>query len=164
MISLIAAIGKNNEIGKGNTLLFTIPADMKHFKETTTGHSVIMGRKTFESIGRALPNRKNIIITRDSNFKLDGIDNIEIKHSLIDALEPFKDKEEVFIIGGGEIYKQAIEKADKLYITEVEAEDKDANSFFPIIDKEIWKETKREDFKKDEHNPHNYSFVEYNRK
>lgn len=162
MISLIVAIGKNNELGKENKLLWSLPADMKHFKETTSGHTVIMGRKTFESIGKALPNRKNIVITRDTNFQSEGI---EIAHSLEEALELFKNTdEEVFVIGGGEIYKQAIEKADKLYITHVEAEDKDADSFFPIIDKEIWQETKREDFKKDDKNPHDYSFVEYEQK
>lgn len=163
MISLIAAIGKNNEIGKGNTLLFNMPADMKHFRDTTQGHSVIMGRKTFESLPNgALPNRRNIIITRDTEYKSEGV---EVVHSLDEALKLFENnEEEIFVIGGAEIYKHAIDKADKLYITHIDAEDKDADSFFPIINKEIWIETKREDFKKDDKNKYNYSFVEYNRK
>lgn len=162
IISLIAAIGKNNEIGKGNTLLFNMPADMKYFRDTTRGHSVIMGRKTFESLPNgALPNRRNIVITRDTEYKSEGI---EVVHSLDEALKLFENnEEEIFVIGGAEIYKQAIEKADKLYITHIDAEDKDTDSLFPIVDKEIWVETKRENFKKDESNPHDYSFVEYKR-
>jgi len=167
MISLIAGIGKNNEIGKGNTLLFNMPADMKHFRDTTRGHSVVMGRKTFESLPNgALPNRRNIVITRDTEYNKDlpaeQAGNIEIVHSLEQALKLFENTdEEVFIIGGAEIYKQAIEKADKLYITHIDSEDSEANAFFPIIDREIWQETKREDFRKDENNPFDYSFVEY---
>lgn len=162
MFSLIAAIGKNNELGKDNTLLWNMPNDMKYFRETTRGHSVIMGRKTFESIGRPLPNRRNIVITRDMNYTKEGI---EIVHSLDEALKIFENKnEEVFIIGGAEIYKQAIEKIDKLYITEIDGEFPEADTFFPIIDKEIWKETKKENHTKDETNPYEYAFVIYERK
>jgi dihydrofolate reductase len=163
MISLIAAIGKNNEIGKGNTLLFNMPADMKHFRDTTRGHAVIMGRKTFESLPNGpLPNRRNIIITRDAEYNCEGI---EVVHSVDESLKLFENsEEEIFIIGGAEIYKQAIEKADKLYITHINAEDKDADSFFPIIDKEVWQETKREDSSADEKNIFDYSFVEYVKK
>ena len=162
-ISLIAAIGKNNELGRDNTLLWDMPADMKHFRNTTRGHSVIMGRKTFESLPNGpLPNRRNIIITRDTEYKSEGI---EVVHSLDEALELFENKdEEVFVIGGAEIYKQAIEKGDKLYMTHIDAEDKEADTFFPIIDKTLWQETKREDFSADEKNIFNYSFVEYEKK
>jgi dihydrofolate reductase len=193
-LSLIAGIGKNNELGKGNTLLWHMPKDLKHFKEITSGKTVIMGRKTFESIGRPLPNRRNIIITRDKEYNTEGIeivysliDAIEkvksenesfiiasmreytisipsVLYSLIDAIEKVKSENESFIIGGAEIYKQAINKADKLYITHIDANDKEADSFFPIIDKNIWKETRREDFKKDNENIYDYSFVEYIRK
>ena len=151
MISLIAAIGKNNELGKGNTLLWSMPADMKHFQETTRGHTVVMGRKTFESIGRPLPNRKNIVITRDENYSRQ---NIDIARSLEEALELAKleKNEEIFIIGGAEIYKQAILLADKLYITHIDAEDKNADVFFPKIDKREWRgvfpEKKQPDGKK----------------
>jgi dihydrofolate reductase len=159
-ISLIAAIGKNNEIGKGNTLLFNMPADMKHFRDTTRGHTVIMGRKTFESLPNGpLPNRRNIVITRDKEYNSEGS---EVVHSLDKALKLFENTdEEVFIIGGAEIYKQSIEKGDKLYITHIDAEDKEADSFFPIINKEIWKIKSREDFPADEKNIFDYSFVEY---
>ena len=163
MISLIAAIGKNNELGKKNTLLFNIPLDMKHFRDTTRGHTVVMGRKTFESLPNGpLPNRRNIIITRDIEYRKEGI---EIVHSLDEAMKLFENKiEEVFIIGGAEIYKQAINLANKLYMTHVEGEDKEADAFFPIIDKNIWKEIKKESFSSDEKNPYDYSFVEYERK
>jgi dihydrofolate reductase len=160
MISLIAAIGKNNEIGKGADLIFKMPADMKHFRDITSGHTVLMGRKTFESIGRALPNRRNIIVTRDQNLKIEGA---EVVHSLGEALRQVEgdNEHEIFIIGGGEIYKETINKADKLYITKVDAEAKDADVFFPKIDKDIWRETKREEYNKDEKNIYDYAFVEY---
>jgi dihydrofolate reductase len=159
MISLIAAIGKNNELGKKNTLLWDMPADMKHFRETTKGHTVIMGQKTFESIGRPLPNRKNIVVTKDDSFKANGI---EISKSLENTLESFKNTtEEVFVIGGGQIYKQAIENADKLYITHVDMTDKDADVFFPEIIPIVWNETKHEEYKKDIENPFDYTFSIY---
>src|SRR3990167_9676374 len=117
MISLIAAIGKNNELGKGNTLLWHMPADMKFFREKTKGHPVIMGRKTFESLSGPLPNRKNIVITRDKTYLRHGVD---VVHSLDEATNLFKKDEEIFVIGGAEIYKQAMNIADRLYITHVD--------------------------------------------
>jgi len=161
MISIISAIGKNNELGKNNEILWKLPADMKHFKEITLGHPVIMGRKTFKSIGKALPNRKNIIITRDKNYKAE---NIEIAHSLEEALKLFQTNGEIFIIGGAEIYKQAMEFADKLYITHIEAEDKNADSFFPKINLKEWGKTKSKKYIKDELNNYNLEFVEYIKK
>jgi len=159
MISLIAAIGKNNELGKGNTLLWHMPEDMKHFRETTRGHAVIMGRKTFESLSGPLPKRRNIVITRDLDYKRDGI---EIVHSVDEALGLFKDdKEEIFIIGGGELYKQTMPLADRLYITHIEAEDKDANVFFSEIIPIIWDEISHEEHQKDEKNPFAYTFSIY---
>jgi dihydrofolate reductase len=159
MISLIAAIGKNNELGKGNTLLWGMPADMKHFRETTALHAVIMGRKTFESIGKPLPNRRNVVITRDVNYKRDGI---EVVHSLAAALDLFSDsKEEIFIIGGAELYKQTMEIADKLYITHIAAEDKAADAFFPEIIPIVWNEIKHEEHEADEKNPFAYTFSVY---
>ncbi len=159
MISLIAAIGKNNELGKGNTLLWSMPADMKHFRETTALHAVIMGRKTFESIGKPLPNRRNIVITRDINYKKEGI---EVVHSLNEALDLLPDqKEEVFIIGGGELYKQTMPIADKLYITHVDAEEKNADAFFPEIIPIVWNEISHEEHSADEKNPIPYTFSIY---
>ncbi len=159
MISLIAAIGKNNELGKNNKLLWHLPADMKHFRDTTALHAVVMGRKTFESIGKPLPNRRNIVITRDVNYKKGGI---EVVNSLAGALDKFPDqKEEIFIIGGGELYKQTMEIADKLYITHVNATDSGADTFFPEIIPIVWKEIKREEHKADDKNPFAYTFSIY---
>jgi dihydrofolate reductase len=168
ILSLISAVANNNVIGGGNTLLWNLPADMKHFRETTSGHTVIMGRKTFESIGRTLPNRRNIVITRDTNYVRD---DIEVVNSLEEALrlvsleqgkefEENQDEVEAFIIGGGEIYKQAIDKAQKLYITEVH-QDFEGDTLFPEIDKGIWREAHRQDCEPDEKNNIPYSFVEY---
>jgi len=157
MISLIAAIGKNNELGKGNDLLWHMPADMQYFRDTTRGHTVIMGRKTFESLRAPLPNRKNIVITRDENYKKGGI---EVVHSLQEALGQAQGESETFIIGGAEIYKQAISVADKLYITKIDAEDKDADTFFPTISPE-WREISKDEHKADEKNPYSYTFITY---
>lgn len=128
-ISLIAAIAKNNALGKDNKLIVRISADMKRFKALTSGHAIIMGRKTFESIGRPLPNRTNIVVTRDKGFKADGC---EVVHSVEEAVEVAKKVEdiEIFIIGGGQIYKQSITFADKLYLTIVEGEP-EADTYFP---------------------------------
>ncbi len=129
MISVIAAIGKNRELGKNNALLWNIPADMKRFRELTTGHPVIMGRKTFESIGRALPNRTNIVVTRQQDFHPEGV---RVCESLKQAIEVANsiDSTEVFIIGGAQIYGQAIGIADRLYLTIID-QSYDADAFFP---------------------------------
>lgn len=180
MISLIAAIGKNNELGKGNDLLWKFPADQKFFREKTSGHTVIMGRKTFESLGRSptgeplgrpLPNRKNIVITRDKNYLRDSVD---VAHSLDEALSRASlpagkagttlaqnEDGEIFIIGGAEIYKQAIAVADRLYITHIDAEDKEADAFFPKIGKKEWQEISREEHEGDEKNRYRYTFSVY---
>ncbi|HWA32380.1 MAG TPA: dihydrofolate reductase [Candidatus Paceibacterota bacterium] len=159
ILSLIAAIGKNNELGKGNTLLWHMPADMKHFRETTSGHAVIMGRKTFESLpGGPLPKRRNIVITRDNNYARDGI---EVAHSLEEAIEKVKDEDEVFVIGGAEIYKLAMPEANRLYITHIDAGNKDADAFFPEIIPVVWNEVAHEEHPADEKNPHGYIFSTY---
>lgn len=165
ILSIISAIGKNNEIGKANTLLWNLPADMKHFKETTSGHPVIMGQKTFESIGRTLPNRRNIVLTKDENFRKDGIEIVYSIDELIDLLSKTTEKDdECFIIGGGQIYKLFIDKADKLYITHVNVEFPDADTFFPTIDENVWQKTKSSPYVKDEQNAYDLEFVEYTRK
>ncbi len=126
---MIVAMGKNNAIGKDNKLLWNISNDLKHFKKITTGHTVIMGDKTYESIGMLLPNRKNVILSLDKNYKVEGA---EVRNSLEDVLNEYKDsEEEVFVIGGGIIYKLALPFADKLYITLVENSPEDADTFFP---------------------------------
>lgn len=133
-VSLIAAIGKNRELGKGNQLLFKIPEDMKFFREKTNGHPIIMGRKTWESIGRALPNRTNIVVSRDANNIIDSNDQVLAASSIENAIARAKEVEggeEIFVIGGAQIYQQAIQFADKIYVTLVDAEDKDADAYFP---------------------------------
>lgn len=153
-ISIITAIGKNRELGKNNSLLWHLPKDMTHFKNVTTGHSVIMGRKTFESIGRALPNRRNIVVTKNTDYKNEAV---EVAHSLEDALNLVKDEEEVFIIGGAQIYKEALPFAHKLYITKVDGTF-DADTFFPEIDESKWHLVSKEEHKKDQTNPYDLVF------
>ena len=156
-ISLIAAIGKNRELGKGNDLIFKIPEDMKHFREITNGHPIIMGRKTFESIGRVLPGRLNIVITRDSKLVIHD-SNAKVVSSLGEAInEAAKvEKQEVFVIGGGQIFQEAIKIADKLYLTIVDAEEKDADAFFP--DYSEFKKVVSEKKSSDEN--YTYTFIE----
>lgn len=129
-ISMIAAVGRNLELGKGNDLIWHFKEDMKFFKETTTGSSVIMGRKTFESLPKALPNRKNIVITNNSDYVADGG---YVVNSIEKALELAGDN--AFIIGGGNIYSQFLPLADKIYLTEIEDECADADTYFPQFDK-----------------------------
>lgn len=127
-ISLIAAIASGNRaLGKDNNLIYKIPEDLKRFKELTSGHAVIMGRKTFESIGRPLPDRTNIVITRDAAYSVDGV---KVVHSLEDALRLAQGDNEIFIIGGGQVYQDALPIADKLYLTVVEGSP-EADTFFP---------------------------------
>lgn len=167
IISLIAAVGKKNELGKAGKLLWNLPADMKHFRDTTRGHTVIMGRKTFESIGRPLPERENIVVTRDLNYYQPGI---TIVHSLEEALryaaleqgkhfEEKQDETEVFIIGGGELYKESITRANKLYITKVD-DSPEADTLFPEIGNE-WSIISEDPHTADEKNPHDYTFITY---
>jgi len=159
MITIIAAIAKNNALGKDNKLIWHIPADLKRFKKVTLNHHVIMGRKTYESLGKPLPNRTNIIITRNANFKAEGC---VVVNSLQDAIAVAKEDKSPYILGGAEIYKQAILIADKLDLTFVH-HNFEADAFFPEIDKTIWKETLREDFKANDKNKYDYSFVTFER-
>lgn len=159
-LSLIAAIGNNNELGKNNQLLWNLPADMKHFRDTTRGHTVIMGRKTHESIGRPLPNRRNIVITRDTTYQKDGV---EVVHSIDEALKLFENTdEEVFCIGGADVYAQALPYANKLYITHLDATF-DADTFFPRID-EQWQKHSETIRSADGENPYTLTFTEYIKK
>ncbi|GHS99784.1 dihydrofolate reductase [Bacteroidia bacterium] len=160
-ISIIVAIGKNNEIGKGNDLLCHLPADLKHFKEITSGHTVIMGRKTFDSLPKGpLPNRKNIVISRNKDLKIEGA----IVYSSLDyALIKLMDEDEVFIIGGAQMYAQILPDADKLYLTKIHAEFPEADVFFPSINYHEWREVSRETHLADEKHPYSFTFVEYER-
>ena len=137
MISMICAIARNNVIGANNSLIWHIPSDLKRFKKITSGHTIIMGRKTFEALPGVLPKRKHIIITRDKSYKVDN-ENVEIFHSVDDVLKQFKNSsEEVFIIGGGQIYKQFLPYADKLYLTILEKEF-EGDTYFPEVNKHEW--------------------------
>ena len=157
MITIIAAIAKNSALGKNNNLIWHLPADLKRFKKITQGHHVIMGRKTFESLVKPLPNRTTIIVTRNKGYK---VKNCIVVNSLEEAIAKAKDDENPFILGGAEIYKQALVIADKLDITFVH-HTFDADVFFPKIDLTIWKEISRENFKADQNNKYDYSFVIY---
>lgn len=158
MINIVVAKASNNVIGAKNDLIWHLPNDLKHFKSLTSGHPIIMGRKTFESLGRPLPNRTNIVVTRDQNWNAEGT---EIASSLLKAIEAAKKiDDDIYIIGGGNIYKQAMEFTDVLYITEVHHEF-DGDTYFPEIDLDEWEEVQRENFKKDEKHPYAYSFVMY---
>ena len=153
-VSIVVAISENHVIGKDNKLLWYLPNDLKHFKDITTGHTVIMGRKTFESVGKPLPKRRNIIITRQPIT----IEGCEVVNSIEAALQLCKSEAEVFIVGGAEIYKQSLNLTDRIYLTIVH-KDFDGDSFFPEINKTEWKEVSREDFESDEKNNLPYSFI-----
>lgn len=159
-ITIIAAIAKDNALGKNNDLIWHLPADLKRFKKITSGHHIIMGRNTYESIGKPLPNRTTIIITRNKNYKADGC---IITHSLEEAIKASSQDRTPFIIGGAQIYNEAIKIADQLDITEVHNAF-EADAFFPKIDKTIWTESSRENFKADEQNQFDYSFISYTKK
>lgn len=159
MISIIVATSKNNAIGKDNSLLWHISEDLKRFKEITSGHKMIMGRKTFESLPGILPNRHHIILTRDNNFNVDS-DKVTIIHDIDEVIKTYKDStEEVFIIGGGEIYNLFMPYADKLYLTKVQ-KDFDADTFFPQIDMNNWKIIHNSDKKTDEKSGLIFEFID----
>ena len=157
-INIIAAIGKNNELGKNNDLIWNFKEDMKFFKETTMGHPVVMGRRTFESLPNVLPGRKNIIISRKNI-----IDNkIEVYKSIKEFLFNYQNYEDdIFIIGGARIYSEFISMTNKIYLTEIDAIEKDADVFFPIFDKE---EFDKEIINNLEENNIKFSHVLYKRK
>ena len=159
ILSLIVAVSKNNVIGADNGLLWQMPADLKHFKAVTIGHTVIMGRKTYDSIGKPLPGRRNIIVTRQEKFKAQGC---EVVNSLQDAVDLCTREQEVFIVGGGEVYKQAIHAADKIYLTRIYGEF-EGDTVFPQINFSEWRLTKYLKHHGDAKNQYDYSFSEYER-
>jgi len=157
-ISIVVAISENRAIGKDNKLLWYLPNDLKHFKVITSGHTVIMGRKTYESVGKPLPNRRNIIITRQ-DIQIEGC---EVVNSIKAALELCRTEREIFIVGGAEIYKQSLHLTDRIYLTVVHKQF-DGDSFFPEIKKTDWLQVSREDHQPDEKNSLPYSFITYER-
>jgi dihydrofolate reductase len=160
LITIIAAADENNVIGKENKLIWHLSDDLKHFKNLTKDHHVIMGRKTFESMPKALPNRTNIVITRNSDYVAD---NITVVSSLNEALEKSKNDKQPFIIGGGEIYKLAMEIADRIELTRVHHEF-DGDTYFPQIDPEKWIEVQRDQRKKDLKHNYDFTFIRYDKK
>lgn len=156
MLSLIAALAQNRTVGINNTLPWHLPDDLKYFRATTSGHAIIMGRKTYDSIGRPLPNRHNIVVTRDANWRAEGV---TVVHSIAEAIDAAGKVDEVFLIGGASLYAEALPYADRLYLTEIEA-DVAGDAFFPDWPRENFTELRRdrrqgEDFA--------YSFVVYER-
>lgn len=160
MITLIVAIGKNNELGKENDLVWHLPNDFKRFKKLTTGHHIIMGRKTFESFPKPLPNRVHVVITRNEKYKREGT---IIVHSMKEALQIAKNDTQPFIIGGGEIYSLGIPNADKIELTRVHGSF-DADTFFPEIQINEWELIKEEHHDIDEHHKYAYTYLTYLRK
>ena len=162
-LAIIAALDEQNGIGKQGGLLCHLPADLKHFKEVTTGHTVIMGRKTFESLPKgALPNRTNIVLTSDKN--IENYPGCVVVRSLDEALAHSQEDEVLFIIGGGEVYRSSMDLADKLYITRIHHTFNGADTFFPKIDADSWELVEERRHQKDDKHKFNFSFQTYMKK
>ena len=161
IISIIVAVAENGVIGHDNKLIWHLPEDLKNFKRITSGHHIIMGRKTFESIGKPLPNRVNIIITRNQDYHHDGC---SVVHSLSQALDKARksDESEVFIIGGGRIYQESLLIADKIYYTQVKASFK-GDTVFPELNKNEWDVSQKTDYEIDEKHKYTFSILEMKR-
>lgn len=160
MISIVVATGKNSAIGKDNKLLWHLPADLNYFKNLTTGKPIIMGRKTYESIGRALPNRRNIVISRNRNLYIEGC---EVVSSLTEAISICKNADEIMIIGGEAIYKEALSKTQRIYRTLVD-DAPEADRFFPDIENETWHQQLSLSHPADEKNKFSLTFEMWDRK
>lgn len=160
MLSFIVAMDQNNVIGNQNDMPWHLPNDLRFFKEKTTGHTIVMGRKTFESIGRVLPNRKHVVLTSKNN---DFPEAVEVVHDVNTIIQRYKDmNEEVFIIGGGRIFEQLLDDVDRLYVTKIN-HSFEGDVFFPEIHDHEWAETNREKGLRDEKNPYDYDFIQYDR-
>lgn len=161
-LSIICALAHNRAIGNKGGLLFYLPADLKHFKELTTGHTIIMGRKTFESLPKgALPNRRNVVVTHQTDF---SAPNIEVFHSINEALEACQHDDEVFVIGGESIYEATLPLANRLCLTLIDATAEEADTYFPAYNPAEWEATWSEHHEPDEKNKFPYDFINYTRK
>lgn len=160
-LTIIVAAAENNAIGLGNKLIWHLSDDLKRFKSLTNGHHIIMGRKTFESFPKPLPNRTHVVITRQKDYE--APEGVIIVHSLEDAIDASKSDSQPFIIGGGQVYKQAMTIADKIELTRVH-HDFDADTFFPEVDASVWKEIANVFHKKDDNHDYEFSFLTYERK
>jgi len=158
-ISIVVAMAANRVIGRDNQLPWHLPADLKHFKQTTMGKPILMGRKTWESIGRPLPGRTNIVITRDENYDAPGC---VVVHSIEAALQAAAKQDEVMIIGGAEFYRQVLPRTDRIYLTRIN-EDFEGDTLFPELISSEWQEAGRVDCDADDNNPHSYSFITLDR-
>lgn len=159
MLSIIVAVAENNVIGKDNKLIWHLPEDLKRFKELTTGHTIIMGRKTFESLGRVLPNRKHVILCNDMEMNVEN-ENVEILKDISMLDKYIESEEENFVIGGATIYKLLMPYAKKLYLTKIH-EEFEGDVYFPVINEEEWKEVERKQGIKDEKNTYDYEYITY---
>ena len=162
MLSMIVACANGNVIGKDNKLIWHLPEDLKRFKEITTGKTIIMGRKTFDSLGRVLPNRKHIVLTRDADWKC-ADENVEIINDVSELEEYINSSEEHFIIGGAMIYNLLLKNANKIYLTKI-YEDFDGDAFFPKLKEEEWEIVEVQKGIKNEQNPYDYEYITYKRK
>ncbi len=160
MISLIVAVARNRSIGKGGRLPWHLPDDLKHFRAKTLGKTVVMGRRTFESIGKALPGRTNIVVTRDGTFQAPGA---TVVYTLDAALACARETEEIMVIGGSSLYADLLPQASRIYLTSVHA-DVEGDAFFPELDPHEWVEANREHHNADERHAHAFTFVELFRK
>jgi dihydrofolate reductase len=160
IVSIIAAMDRNRLIGSNNQLPWHLPADLAHFKQVTMGKPIIMGRKTYESIGRPLPGRTNIVLTRSADYRAEGV---LMAHTLEQALDCVSEEDEVMIIGGSTIYELALPRADRLYLTYVESTC-EGDAWFPEFDIEHWRVVASEQHRADEKNSSDYCFVNYERK
>ncbi len=162
MLSIVVAVAKNNVIGKDNKLIWHLPEDLKRFKKLTTGKTIIMGRKTFESLGKVLPNRKHIVITKNNDFKIDN-PMVEVINNINELDKYINSNEEHFVIGGASIYKILLPYTNKMYITRI-YEQFEGDTFFPEIDENEWKAIERSKGLKNEENPYDYEYITYIRK
>lgn len=157
MFTIIAAVAKNNAIGKDNKLLWHLPEDLKRFKKITTGHTIIMGRKTFESLPKVLPDRHHIVITRNKSFKVED-NRVTVVNSIEDLLDLLKKNEEYFVIGGAEVYKQLLPYVEKIYLTSID-KGFNADAFFPDIDYKAWSIVEKTEYQKNGKNLLPYRFI-----
>lgn len=162
MLSIIVAMDRNRLIGKDNSLIWHIPEDLKRFKRLTTNHTIIMGRKTFESLGRILPNRKHIVLTKKPTFIIQD-KNVEIKTKIEELEKYINSDEEVFVIGGASIYKQLLPYVRKMYITKIQYEF-EGDTYFPNFEEADWKIIEKINGIRNENNPYNYEYITYERK
>jgi dihydrofolate reductase len=156
IVSLIVAVGRKHEIGKDGVMPWHLPADLKHFKAKTLGKPVLMGRKTLVAISRPLPERRNLVLTRDTAFQAAGCETVS---SLEQAITRASSAPELMVIGGGEVYRLTWEWADRIYLTRIQADVEGADTFFPSVDDGRWREMSREDHRADAKNPYDYSFL-----